>query len=68
MTDQHGLLDMMNIFFSNQMNFWGDVETALCEYDEEAIVDYCKPNREFDYILLGQLQRFKIPLIVSLLL
>lgn len=43
------LIDMMDVFFSNQHEFWGNIEMALGEYDEEAILDFCKPDTEFDY-------------------
>lgn len=43
------LIDMMDIFFSNEHYLWADVETALGEYREEEIFDYCKPNEEIDY-------------------
>ena len=40
------LVDMMNVFFSNEHDLWADVETALGEYREEEIFDYCKPNKK----------------------
>lgn len=45
------LVGMMDVFFSNEREFWGDIENALGEYDEESITDYCKPteNDEFKY-------------------
>lgn len=43
------LIGMMNIFFSNEHYLWADVETALGEYREEEIFDYCKPNEGIDY-------------------
>ena len=43
------LVDMMNVFFSNEHDLWTDVETALGEYREEEIFDYCKPDEEIDY-------------------
>ena len=43
------LIGMMNIFFSNEHYLWEDVETALGEYREEEIFDYCKPIEEIDY-------------------
>ena len=42
------LVDLMDVFFSNKRELWGDVEKALGEYDEDAILDYCKPEGEFD--------------------
>lgn len=42
-------VEMMEVFFSNNTEFWSDVETALGDYDEDSIIDYCNPNPEFDY-------------------
>lgn len=43
------LVDMMDTFFSNQRDVWSGIEQALGEYDEEAILDYCRPDEEFDW-------------------
>lgn len=43
------IVDMMDIFFSNERELWCDVETALGEYNEDTIIEYCKPEEEFDY-------------------
>lgn len=43
------LVQMMEIFFSNERDFWGDIEKALGEYDEEEIVDWCGPDEGIDY-------------------
>lgn len=43
------LIGMMDVFFSNEHYLWADVETALGEYREEEILDYCKPDEEIDY-------------------
>ena len=43
------LVQMMEIFFSNYRDFWGDIEKALGEYDEEEIVDWCSPDEGIDY-------------------
>ncbi len=43
------LVSLMDIFFSNQRDVWGDIEKALGEYDEDSIVEYCKPDEEIDY-------------------
>lgn len=43
------LIGMMDVFFSNEHYLWADVETALGEYREEVILDYCKPDEEIDY-------------------
>lgn len=42
------LIGLMDTFFSNQTDFWSDVEKALGDYDENAIIDYCNPEEEFD--------------------
>lgn len=41
-------VDLMDIFFSNQTDFWSDIETALGQYDEDSIIDFCNPEEEFD--------------------
>lgn len=43
------LIWLMDIFFSNKRSLWSDVETALGEYDEEEIFDYCSPEEDIDY-------------------
>ena len=43
------LVDLMTIFFSNYEEVWSNIESALGHYDEDAIIDYCKPNSQFDY-------------------
>lgn len=43
------LIGMMDVFFSNEHYLWADVETALGEYREEDIFDYCKPDEDIDY-------------------
>lgn len=43
------LVDLMDIFFSHQHDFWSETEVALGEYDEDQIIDYCKPLGEIDY-------------------
>lgn len=52
------LIDLMDIFFSNDRDFWGDIENALGEYNEEAITDYCEPDNpeDFKYEHPGQWQ------------
>lgn len=47
--DSHRLIGLMDTFFSNQRDVWGDIEKALGEYDEDSILEYCKPNENFDY-------------------
>lgn len=39
----------MDTFFSNQRDIWGDIEKALGEYDEDNILEYCRPDEEIDY-------------------
>lgn len=46
---RHRLIDLMDIFFSNQRDIWGEIEKALGEYDEDRILEYCKPEEEIDY-------------------
>lgn len=45
----HRLIGLMDTFFSNQRDVWGDIEKALGEYDEDSILEYCKPDEEIDY-------------------
>ena len=40
---------MMDIFFSNQRDIWSGIEQALGEYNEDSILEYCKPDKDFDY-------------------
>ena len=47
--DKKSFVGLMEIFFSNYEDVWSCIETALGHYDEGSILDYCKPNREFDY-------------------
>ena len=47
--NKYNLVGMMDIFFSNQRDVWSGIEQALGEYDEESILDYCRPDEEFDY-------------------
>ena len=42
------LVNMMDVFFSNERDVWSGIEQAFGEYDEEAILDYCRPDEEFD--------------------
>lgn len=42
------LVDMMDNFFSKERDVWSGIEQALGEYDEEAILEYCRPDEEFD--------------------
>lgn len=47
--DNQRLVDMMDIFFSNKHSLWNDIETALGEYDEESIFEWCRPDENIDY-------------------
>ena len=38
------LVDMMDIFFSNQRDVWSGIEQALGEYDEKDILEFCRPD------------------------
>lgn len=48
-TNQGTLIDMMDIFFSNNRGFWSDIENALGEYREDAITEWCEPDNPDDY-------------------
>ncbi len=43
------LISLMDVFFSNRRDVWSDIEKALGEYDEDSILEYCRPDEEFDY-------------------
>ena len=43
------LIGLMDTFFSNDREFWGDVENALGEYDEESVTDFCEPESPEDF-------------------
>lgn len=49
LNDKHRLIGLMDTFFSNQRDVWGNIEKALGEYDEDSILEYCKPDEEIDY-------------------
>lgn len=40
-----GIFDSL---FSTQSDFWSNIEIALGDYDEEDILNFCKPDEEFD--------------------
>ena len=40
-----GIFDAL---FSTKEDFWGNLEEALGNYDEKTIMDFCKPDDEFD--------------------
>lgn len=40
-----GIFDSL---FSTRKDFWCDIESALGDYDEKEILDFCKPDEEFD--------------------
>lgn len=52
------LVSLMDTFFSNDCEFWGDIENALGDYREEGITDYCEPTNpeDFKYDHPGQWQ------------
>lgn len=52
------LVALMDIFFSNDREFWGEIENALGEYDEESITSFCEPDNpeDFKYDHPGQWQ------------
>lgn len=52
------LVGLMDTFFSNDSEFWGDIEKALGEYDEVSITDFCEPDnpKDFKYDHPGQWQ------------
>lgn len=41
-------VNLMDIFFSIDTEFWSDIETALGQYDEDSIIDFCNPEEKFD--------------------
>ena len=43
------LVGLMDIFFSNDREFWGDIEKALGEYNEKTITDFCEPDNPDDF-------------------
>lgn len=55
--DAH-LVGMMDTFFSNECDFWADIENALGDYREDEITDYCEPinSDDFKYDHPGQWQ------------
>lgn len=44
----HRLINLIDTFFSNQRDVWGDIEKALGEYKEDEILEYCKPDDDVD--------------------
>lgn len=55
---ESSLIGLMDTFFSNDRDFWGEIEEALGEYDEEAVTDFCEPDNpeDFKYDHPGQWQ------------
>lgn len=43
------LVNLIDIFFSHSRNVWNNIEQALGEYDEKKILNYCRPDEDFDY-------------------
>lgn len=52
------LIGLIDTFFSNDREFWGDIEKALGEYDEGSITDFCELDnpKDFKYDHPGQWQ------------
>lgn len=46
---KNNLVALMDTFFSNERDVWGNLEAALGEYDEDSVLSYCRPDEEFDY-------------------
>ena len=40
---------LMDTFFSNERDVWGNLEAALGEYDEGGVLSYCRPDEGFDF-------------------
>ena len=57
--NQGNIIDMMDIFFSNERDFWGGIENALGEYREESITEWCEPNDSIPDIFGGVMEKFK---------
>lgn len=55
---ESNLIGLMDTFFSNERDFWGEIEKALGEYDEEVVTDFCEPDNpeDFKYDHPGQWQ------------
>ncbi len=55
---ESNLIGLMDTFFSNDRDFWGEIEEALGEYNEEAVTDFCEPDNpeDFKYDHPGQWQ------------
>jgi hypothetical protein len=52
MQNQNGrLIGMMDRFFSNETEFWSEIEKALGEYNEESITEFCEPENDEDFKL-----------------
>ena len=45
----NNLVALMDTFFSNERDVWGNLEAALGEYDEGGVLSYCRPDEEFDF-------------------
>lgn len=52
------LIGLMDTFFSNECDFWADVENALGDYREGEITEFCEPisSEDFKYEHPGQWQ------------
>lgn len=43
------LIGLMDTFFSNECEFWSDIENALGDYRENEITNYCEPLNSEDF-------------------
>ena len=43
------LVGLMDTFFSNECDFWADIENALGDYREKEITDFCEPENSDDF-------------------
>ena len=47
--NQTDLVGLMDVFFSNECEFWGDIENALGDYRENEITSFCEPINPEDF-------------------
>ena len=45
------LIGLMDTFFSNECDFWADIENALGDYREDEITEFCEPESSEDFRL-----------------
>ena len=48
-TNRQNLVGALETFFCNQQDLWCDIEKSLGKYDENQILEYCRPQKEIDY-------------------